>query len=74
MIVEFLVPGVDMTSGWVSRPVFRLSTVATDWERVERVARVLRVEREETVDFGVPACCLAVAFFLLELAVDGAGD
>lgn len=28
----------------------------------------------ETVDFGVALCCLASAFFLLELAVEGAGD
>ena len=28
----------------------------------------------ETVDFGVALCCLASAFFLRELAVEGAGD
>jgi hypothetical protein len=49
----------------------RESSVAFDCDLVDLVERA---ERTEMVDFGVTFCCLAVAFFLLLLAVDGAGD
>ena len=45
--------------------------VAADCERVERIDLV---DRMDAVDFGVTLRGLAAAFFLLELAVDGAGD
>lgn len=47
------------------------STVTVDCDLVDLVERP---ERMEMVDFGVALRCLAVAFFLLELAVEGAGD
>lgn len=47
------------------------STVTVDCDLVDLVERP---ERIEMVDFGVAFCCLAAAFFLLKLAVDGAGD
>lgn len=47
------------------------STVTVDCDLVDLVERP---ERIEMVDFEVAFCCLAAAFFLLELAAEGAGD
>ena len=47
------------------------STVTVDCDLVDLVERP---ERMEIVDFGVALCCFAVAFLLLELAVEGVGD
>ena len=47
------------------------SIVAIDCDLVDLVERA---ERTEIADLGVELCCLAVAFFRLELAVEGAGD
>lgn len=58
-------------TGVVSIIIGKESTVAVDCDRVDLVERA---ERAEMVDFGVALCCLAAAFSLLELAVEGAGD
>lgn len=47
------------------------STVTVDCDLVDLVERP---ERMEMVDLGVALRCFAAAFFLLELAVDWAGD
>jgi len=65
------ISGTCSTSGVLSRTIGNESNVAFDCDLVDLVERA---ERPETVDFGVELCCLAVAFFLLALAVEGAGD
>ena len=69
MVVD-TISGICSTSGVLSS-IGNKSRVAFDCDLVDLVERA---DRMEMADFGVALCCLAVAFFLLALAVEGAGD
>jgi hypothetical protein len=63
--------GICSTAGVSSIIMDEESTVAFDCDLVDLVERP---GRTETAALGVALCCLAVAFFLRALAVEGAGD
>jgi hypothetical protein len=65
------ISGICSTAGMPSISIGTESDVAFDCDLADLVDRT---GRTETADFGVALCCLAVAFFLLALAVNGAGD
>lgn len=70
-VVVDTISGICSTSGVLSRAIGNESIVAFDCDLVDLVERA---DRMEMADFGVELCCLAVVFFLLALAVEGAGD
>jgi hypothetical protein len=70
-VVVGTIGGICSTAGVSSRTMGKESTVTFDCDLVDLVERAVRTE---TADLGVALCCLAVAFFLRALAVEGAGD